>query len=224
MWFRATASTQRALRELAHLKANEIGWSARTFRQNPGIQKHGTAGTADLAVELASISSELALGLLSCPDPAWSRTLPAAIHHLSRVLEFVPEKHRLSFLFQCWQTWSNTLEPARRVAVGAFADMDAGRATKIIESVRVAESTAAHWTSYDSALAETLSDNAIPNGTPVNYLLFEHAHLTNNRLGIDTETEARAARTLRSALVSGISLESLTTPAGQADTQVFQAV
>jgi hypothetical protein len=169
----------------------ELGWSVVGDTYEGPTAKYGSAGLLDTATVLADISSDLAL---ACAQRCLSDETVLAVAHLSRLIELVDESARAGLLFQCWEHWSRELEPRRRREV---ADLAVSRAPGIVRDACSAFGRSVDWDGYLSAVADAVAGQAGP------YLLFDHAHLTHQRLGIGVAAEAFAARVVRIGLGVG---------------------
>ncbi|GAA2694964.1 hypothetical protein GCM10010428_74500 [Actinosynnema pretiosum subsp. pretiosum] len=146
-------------------------------------------------VEVATASSDLAVAVAAGTGPGWGDDLGEAgaqatvLHHLAELVALAPEPARPPFLFHCWQSWSRPLSPTARTeaAVAAQGRPPGGRVV----------GPAGAWRRYLEQL-RTAADRRRP-ALP---LLCEQAALTHNRLGVSAAVAARAALTLRTALVT----------------------
>ncbi|MFC8365799.1 hypothetical protein ACFUIY_38770 [Streptomyces griseorubiginosus] len=160
--------------------------------------------------DVAMASSELALAVAREPALDYRSQLVVAVWHLRHVVALIEESGRRGFLFRCWQHHTAGLTPAQRTALSARCTeaaevCDAGLPGMGADAER-------GWDGY----LRTLRRNArswAAEGAPVNYLLFEHAHLTLRRLRIPPSVEALAARTVRLALTpSGADRQPIAVP------------
>jgi hypothetical protein len=113
-----------------------------------------------------------------------------AVAHVSRLAELVPAAERRSFLFACWQEWSAAMTPSQRVALGRAALRGLPDVGKTEEPLR----------RHHHTLHEVIATHRDPSPVPRNYLLFQHARLTHNRLGVPPAEAALAALVARGAL------------------------
>ncbi|RBM12337.1 hypothetical protein DEH69_20210 [Streptomyces sp. PT12] len=172
------------------------------------------------AVELATAHSDFALDALRDGGLPPGGRLPAAVAHLRLLTGLLPTAERPAFLFACWLRDTGQLTPARRVDLGVRADRRAallpGPEAGFPGDGRLGDS----WEHYVKTVRGIVADrrrgpggNALDGngdggnaggggdggGVSLNYLLFEHARLAANRLGIPRATAALAARALRAA-------------------------
>ncbi len=147
--------------------------------------------------DVAMASSELALAVTREPALDYRSQLVVAVWHLRHVVALVEESGRRGFLFRCWQHRTARLTPAQRTELCARS----AEAADVFEAGLPAMGADAErgWDGYLRALRRNVRAWAA-EGAPVNYLLFEHAHLTLRRLRIPPSVEALAARTVRLAL------------------------
>ncbi|MEV6612044.1 hypothetical protein [Kutzneria sp. NPDC051319] len=192
LWVHATNQAGDALRAVG---------GARPGDRRPPVTDHA-GREAELAATLASLSSELALGLVRDSELPTTAVVPTAALHLATVLGLLPEPARLPFLFQCWQEWSSPLPPAARVALGIRADR---YAPSVVDDVALLGG--GPWDRYRHAIREQCDIG------PDLYLLFDHTLLTHDRIGIGRPDGALAARALRALLTTGATLPSAATPA-----------
>ncbi|MET9678278.1 hypothetical protein ABZY68_35090 [Streptomyces sp. NPDC006482] len=166
--------------------------------------------------DVALASSELALAVAAEPALAPDAQLALAVWHLRHVVALIPEGSRRGFLFQCWQHWTESLTPDRRTALydrtqAAGSALDDGPPA-------MGPAVEQRWDAYLRTLRRSVGAWT-EQGAPVNYLLFDHAHLTHRRLRIPAVTEALAARTVRAALTpSGADLQPIAVPAAALQT------
>ncbi|MER6129941.1 hypothetical protein ABT173_46775 [Streptomyces sp. NPDC001795] len=147
--------------------------------------------------DVAMASSELALAVMREPALDYRAQLTLAVWHLRHVVALIGESGRRGFLFQCWQHRTARLTPAQRTELCARS----AEAVGVFEEGLPAMGPDAErgWDGY----LRTLRRNAqawAAEDVPVNYLLFEHSHLTLRRLRVPPSVEALAARTVRAAL------------------------
>ncbi|NGO67572.1 hypothetical protein [Streptomyces boncukensis] len=150
--------------------------------------------------KLSTVSSAFALTVLASGGLPASRRLPLAVAHMRQVSGLVPDRDRAGFLFACWKDWTCDATPAQRVALEQWVTALPATPEWRAEMGWSAEVRAA-WRRYLDTLQVTAIDPDM-TGTPLNYLLFEHAHLLHRRLGIPPGTEGLAARIVRSAALS----------------------
>ncbi|NEB02412.1 hypothetical protein [Streptomyces sp. SID13726] len=147
--------------------------------------------------DVAMASSELALAVAGESALDYRTQLVLAVWHLRHVVALIEESGRRGFLFRCWQHHTARLTPAQRTELCARS---ADGADVLREGLpAMGPDTERGWDGY----LRTLRRNArawAAEGAPVNYLLFEHAHLTLRRLRVPPSVEALAARTVRLSL------------------------
>lgn len=143
---------------------------------------------------LAMASSEL---IAEIPVPA---ALPVVVLHLRELVDLLPAADRPGFLFTCWQEWSSELEPRRRVELAMESDYQAKLLGAAILDPALAGERGPAWARYLDTLRRVVDAADADPQTPLGYLLFDHAHLTHNRLGVSPDLEAMAARLLRAVL------------------------
>jgi hypothetical protein len=205
--FRSHPAAIAAIADALRLRCAERGWQ---LDERDG-EMHGTpvweraAGVshaeAQLAGALSVLSSDLALELLATGGFEAAEQVGVAALHLRLVTGLVPPHDRLAFLFQYWRHSGRSLAPSVRVELG-------GRAHEIapdVASTTTRLATAARyghlWGWYGrSLLARWERYRSGGDAPPRAYVLFQHACLTHNRLGISPEEEAVAAMALRSAM------------------------
>ncbi|RKN07369.1 hypothetical protein [Streptomyces radicis] len=158
------------------------------------------------AVELATAHSDFALDALREGGLPPGGRLPAAVAHLRFLTGLLPTAERAAFLFACWLRDTGQLTPARRVDLGVRADRQAGLLPGPEAGFPGDGRLRDSWEHYTKTVRGIVADrrpgpegHGDGGGVPLNYLLFEHARLAGNRLGIPRATEALAARALRAA-------------------------
>lgn len=170
-------------------------------------QRHTPVGTrylgdvaARTATDLSQLSSEFALDLLAAggPDPA----VLFAVTHLAQLAELLPARDRAAFLFQCWLHRAAELSAETRHELMGLARADAGAVLDAVAGQRWRPGQPAIWSDYLGRLPGVAS--APGRLEPAPYVIFDHAHLTHNRLGIDAADEALAAQVVRTALLAGL--------------------
>ena len=169
----------------------------------PALAQYLDGRSAEIARELSSASSEFALDLLRLADlDDAHEQLATAVRHLCCLVGLTPESDRHSFLFLSWEQAAGRLLPEQRLAVARRAE---GEATPIVrDAAGTADVTEERvWQRYLATVREITDECRTDGELPTNYLLFEHTHLTHDRLGIPAETEALAAQVTRTALRGG---------------------
>nr|QRV62340.1 Lantibiotic biosynthesis dehydratase [Verrucosispora sp.] len=166
-------------------------------RYLPPIARYPDGPGRELAELLAMASSEL---IAETPVPA---ALPVVVLHLRELVELLPAADRPGFLFTCWQEWSSELGPRRRVELAVESDYQAELLGTAILDPALAGERGPAWAGYLDTLRHVAGAAHTDPQTPLGYLLFDHAHLTHNRLGVTPDLEAMAARLLRAVLRNG---------------------
>ncbi len=164
----------------------------------------------ECADEVSTASSELALAVCAEPVADQRAQLALAVWQLRHVVALLDESARRGFLFRVWQHRTAALSPAQRTAL---CTRGAETCTVLADGLpAMSPAVQRGWDGYlrtlrRTALAWRAGDAA------VNYLLFEHTHLTLRRLRVPPAVEALAARTLRAALTpSGADRHPLAVP------------
>jgi len=150
--------------------------------------------------DVAMASSELALAVARESALDYRTQLVLAVWHLRHVVALVEESGRRAFLFRCWQHHTSRLTPAQRTELGARG-AESGADVLREGLPAMSPDTERGWDGYLRTLRRNTQAWAA-EGAPVNYLLFEHAHLTLRRLRVPPSVEALAARTVRLTLTS----------------------
>ncbi|MFB7515231.1 hypothetical protein [Streptomyces sp. NPDC056144] len=177
---------------------------------------HEEAYGFEFSDDVTLASKELAQAVAAEPALTADEQLALAVWHVRHVVALIPEGSRRGFLFQCWQHWTEGLTPDRRTALydrtqAAGSALDDGPPA-------MSGATEQAWDAYLRTLRRSVHAWN-EQGAPVNYLLFDHAHLTHRRLRIPAVTEALAARTVRAALTaSGADLQPIAVPAAALQT------
>ncbi|KUO23038.1 lantibiotic dehydratase C-terminal domain-containing protein [Streptomyces dysideae] len=197
LWFHSAEPVLKDLERRLLARTSAYNWPMITSTYLPETAKYRTPGTLRMAHRLATESSSFALELLrdgglGPTDRQW-----LAVAHLSRVSTLVPERERAAFLFHFWQFGTAGLAPADRLELAAEAD---ARAAAPVDACVPGD--AELWDGYLSSVRAAVATGR-DDGMPVNFLLYDHVLLTHERLGVPARTEARAARTVRSALAAG---------------------
>jgi hypothetical protein len=200
VWFHTTPAVGDELAYRLHVQVTRHGWSADPVWNRASAPASGAHRTTGLLADLSVLSCDFALDLLGDGDLDSAAQLDAATRHLRFLSGLMPPADRPAFLFLCWQHWSRELTADQRVERGRQADQLA------MELLHRAAGTAPwqqRWDRYFDEFCAVLQGDSGDPDQPVKYVLFDHAHLTHNRLGIAADTEALAARAVRTALRSG---------------------
>ena len=153
-----------------------------------------------LAEALSVLSSDLAIELLAIGAFDAEEHVNVAALYLRLLIELVPPANRLAFLFQGWQHWGRSLTPSVRVDLGKQADEIAPAILENTTQLATVSGLSSLWGWHARALHARWEEYVATDEAPRPYTLFEHAHLTHNRLAIPVEAEITAAQALRSAL------------------------
>ncbi|GAA1542902.1 hypothetical protein GCM10009730_59930 [Streptomyces albidochromogenes] len=208
------SSTQPVLREVESRLLKEVspyGKAPVVEELREPVPHHPLACDIEFHDDVAMASSELALAVAREPVAPYDAQLIFTIWHLRHVVALIPEAARKGFLFQCWQHWTEGLTPAQRTELRDRGGPAAGALAEGLPAM--SGETARRWDDYLRTLRRTANSWAA-EGAPVNYLLFDHAHLTHRRLRIPAVTEALAARTVRAVLgASGADTQPIAVPA-----------
>lgn len=215
LWFHSTHEVLKELERRLRTHTAAHNWPVITDRYDPPTAKYCTSQTIRLADRLATESSEFALALLQEGglDPRDRLTL--ATLHLWHLCALMAPSDRAAFLFHFWQFGTEELSPAGRVQLASEAD---GYAVTLLNGLPAVDGGV--WEQYLPAVRSVIEGQQ-DSGVPVNFLLYDHAQLTHDRLGIPTETAALGARALRAALSAGVTLPEF---AAGARTPVLQSV
>ncbi|MHA4818918.1 lantibiotic dehydratase C-terminal domain-containing protein [Streptomyces aculeolatus] len=202
LWFRARTDVLADVNRRLHAAAAGHGQPAVTEDYAPPTAKYRSERTLRAAQRLATVSSDFALALLAAGRPRPAERLPLAAAHLRRVSALTTGDARAALLFHLWQYATDGLAPEHRLRLTAEAEAQA----------RDFGNGHAPWDTHDLAeyadavahAAGRPGDGEGPggDGVPVNFLLFDHAWLTHERLGISSATTALAAVAVRSALAA----------------------
>ncbi|MCJ1678331.1 hypothetical protein MTF65_13430 [Streptomyces sp. APSN-46.1] len=215
LWFHSTHEVLEELERRLRAHTAAHNWPVITDRYDPPTAKYRTSQTIRLADRLATESSEFALRLLQDGGPRPEERLPLATLHLWHLCALMAPADRAAFLFHFWQFGTDDLGPAGRVQLAAEAD---GYAATLLSSPPEVDGQV--WERYVPAVRSVIGGRQ-DTGVPVNYLLYDHAQLTHDRLGIPTATAALGARALRGVLAAGATLPAFT---AEARTLVLQSV
>ena len=209
--FLATPVVLGELEYRLRVHADRQGWPA-VVVPPPARPGPGDPGTEpELGDHLSAISSDFAMELLGLGfDPA--DQFRAAAFNLRFICGFLPEKQQLPFLFHGWQHWSRALTPAHRVELGERAAVESVHILRISAPDELRGHWREPWNRYFDAVTASVSTHAAAPNSALAYVLFEHAHLTHNRLGVAPSAEAAAARALRTALAGRHDSQPVTPP------------
>ncbi|MDJ0346729.1 hypothetical protein QMK19_37505 [Streptomyces sp. H10-C2] len=200
LWF---GGGTRVLREIEERIQGECAAPGRPieFEHFPQmVTQHPHACDIEFTDDLATASSDLALELMQGSGYTPDEQLALAILHLRHLVALVPERERRAFLFQCWQNWTEGLTPDQRTELSGQAELEESAALLAVLAPPMRNAVADRWYRYLVTLHRVTTGQWANEGAPVNYHLFDHAHLTHGRLGIPAVTEALAARLVRASL------------------------
>lgn len=200
VWFHTAPAVGDELAHRLQVQAARHDWPASPVRSRAGSPATGPDRTSGLLADLSVLSSDLALDLLGDGDLGPVAQLDAATRHLRFLSGLMPDRDRPAFLFLCWQHWSRELTADQRVELVRQADQ---QAAELLHPAAGTDRWQHRWDRYFDEFNALLQGEAGDPDLPVNYVLFDHAHLTHNRLGIMAGTEALAARAVRAALHTG---------------------
>ena len=181
VWFHTTEDVHAGLRQRlpdASVLANQPASPMADYLDGEDI---------GLAVALSDTSSDFALEMIKNGEPDPAAKLGTAVRHLAAMVDLLPTRHRAGFLFHCWQHWARNLTPRERIEL-----------TTTEVNVEYDNATGNAWEHYLDAIRNIVTNQR----EPAAYLLFDHAHRTHNRIGIDGRTEALAALAVRASLSS----------------------
>lgn len=200
LWFCSAAAVRHELERRLAAEFSRHGWPMiMDCYESPSAHYIGTRDA-----ELSSASSELALDLLNAGELRGDAQLTMAVQHLCHIVELIPGGDRTAFLFFYWTYWANGMSPGQRIDLATRADRDYELILRAAAKTQLLSNTEVSWQRYLWVVRETILTRRPNDDIPANYLLFKHAHLTNNRLGIGVATEALAARALRTTLREGM--------------------
>jgi hypothetical protein len=182
LWCHTTAKARRTVETAARAHTVRRDWPLTMDPDDSFAGRHADIRAVPAAAGLACAGSELALRLRGAGD------LSSAVRHLRHVVALVPDADRRSFLFLCWQEWTQAMTSPQRLTLTAAAATMTGP----VEAAAADEP----WHRYRDALQVAVSahDSA---AAPMNFLLFQHALLTHNRLGVPSDAAALAALLVR---------------------------
>lgn len=148
---------------------------------------------------LARAASDLALALFRCDEWFPETELPLTVLHLQQLTRLLPEADRLGFLSHFWQEQVRHLTQAQRRDIAVQADSQREKILLAAAELQQVPAFAAIWESY---LKQVRAFSSAPRDTPpLGYLLFRHAQLTHQRLGIPPSVDSLGAMALRLSLV-----------------------
>ncbi|MEU8236380.1 lantibiotic dehydratase C-terminal domain-containing protein [Actinoplanes sp. NPDC048967] len=173
-------------------------------QQTPLSARYLGDRAARTATDLSHLSSEFALDLLAAGELREGEQLGLAVAHLAHLAQLVPARNRAAFLFQCWQFRAAELPGATRVALMTRARNEAGAVLATVTAQAMQPGHRAVWERYLDGLARLVAVPGVLDAQA--YVVFDHAHLTHNRLGIGSADEALAAQVVRTALLDGLDL------------------
>ena len=209
--FHSTPAVIDELEHRLHAQSAKHDWPMSLIPTAPAGSRF-RAGS-DVAAHLAAASSDFALDLLASGLTERDH-LPAAVLHLRFVSDLLPAAERTAFLFHGWQLWSRPLSPDQRMDLVEQSGQ-LGHLTGLLAPTQWRADWREPWARHLRVLSSIVDTHAAAVGGALTYLLFEHAHLTHNRLGIPVAVEAVAARALRTALIDSAARELATLPVPQ---------
>lgn len=199
LWFCSATAVRHELELRLAAECARRGWPM--AMDHCGPQSECYAGTCDAELSLAS--SELALDLLNAGELREDAQLAMAVRHLRYIVELIPGGDRAAFLFFYWTYWASGMSPGQRIDLAKRADRESELILRAATDIQLLANTGDSWQRYLWAIRKAALARRPADGIPANYLLFKHAHLTHNRLGIGAAEEALAARVLRTMLSTG---------------------
>jgi hypothetical protein len=196
LWFYSTPDVRTGVEHSLRAEADRRGWQVLGDDYAAPTAKYNSEHLLDRAAALAEVSSDLALALAGNGTLTGYPETTIAVLHLAYLVELIDESKRAAFLFHCWEHWSRELTPEHRVELASQAPDQIERELRTAADARLLESASEWWRRYLAGVRANTTDLAGP------YLLFDHAHLTHQRLGISARTEALAARIVRTGLTA----------------------
>jgi hypothetical protein len=196
--FHATSSVLDELEIECEQALNERGWDTASDRD----RARSDTPSDRAAMTFSTLSSELALALFAGGGLPGAAKRAFAVAHLLRMVTLVSVADRATFLFTCWQESSARMSREQRFVITREAkrwqDCPVKEHTELAWDRRQPDD----WRRYLDSVEHLIVD-AQHAELPVNYLLFDHARMTHNRVGIGPDNEGFAAWLLRSALING---------------------
>lgn len=183
LWLRSTD-------EVLARATRRLPWAAEVAPYPPAAA-HVTDQDVDCVIALSQLSSDFAMSLLRAGELPDQTRRDVAVQHVAAVAGLLSVERKSPFLFHCWQHWSRNLTPFERVDLYATA-----RETP--PAGATFEDCPPEWSEYLATIREILGSRL----DTATYLLFDHAHRTHHRLGIDERAEALAALVVRQAVLS----------------------
>lgn len=163
----------------------------------PEFAKWGGIGGVRRAEKVFAASSRFALAM---PATYWDRRYGLALLLMYRGVGMLPSDERLSFIYNYawyWYGGSDPSAPRIRDAVRKGAQ----RAASHLEKQMTAwESAEGRWQELMEAYIKELGEDLLRASHP-SHRLFNHAHLTSNRLGVSPRDEALLAEVVRLKLL-----------------------
>ncbi|WP_051966417.1 lantibiotic dehydratase C-terminal domain-containing protein [Kitasatospora mediocidica] len=202
LWFHSADPLRQELEAAVRAVAASHDWPVAAEHGGRPADHHDSLPARRLAERLAALSSDFALDLLRDGRLDADRQFEMAVLHLGSLVSLVPARERASFLFTLWQHRSQAMAPAERVRVSEAAR----RQADVIPVLLDGRLDSGVWAGYTRAVDAIVSDVPLGAAVPVNFLLFEHAQLTHDRLGLSLAAETLAANALRGALADGLPL------------------
>lgn len=200
LWFGGGTRVLREIEERIQLQYAAAGRPIEFTHLPQRAPHHAYACDIEFTDELSTASSDLAFEVMRGSGYTPDEQLALAILHIRHLIALVPERERRAFLFQCWQVWTEELTPDQRTELSEQAGLEESAALFAVLAPPMPPPVADRWYRYLVTLHRVTTGQWAAEGAPVNYHLFDHAHLTHGRLGIPAVTEALAARLVRASL------------------------
>lgn len=200
LWFGGGTRVLRDMEERIQLEYAPSGRPIEFEYLSHKVAHHTHACDIEFTDDLSTASSDLALEVMQGSAYTPDEQLALAILHIRHLVALVPERERRAFLFQCWQAWTEELTPQQRTELSGQAELEESAALFAVMAPPMRPPVADRWYRYLVTLHRVTTGQWATEGAPVNYHLFDHAHLTHGRLGIPAVTEALAARLVRASL------------------------
>lgn len=187
---------EKALREALMLWQNsfhhEVNYVRRAVYFPEWIKWGGHEGVIR-AEKVFATSSRLALAM---PQNYWKERHALAMLLMRRGVEMLPPMQQLSFIYNYAWYWSGTNDPTLPTMQEALRQGARRAAHYLGEQMEAWECSSGEWRThmelYLNALEQDLNQTENPG-----HRLFNHLHLTSNRLGVSPRDEALLAEVLR---------------------------